>query len=138
MTAFKSNESAYKGVQLHILDEGIRQRKDEHLFGTESYPRRSRFVQSTSEFFIALERYSRISANGHSSFPKGPCSDVLARRGLHYCPQHQQWGGSDSFGSRQTLHSANWQQEVLSWLTARIGMLCINYHTYVHALPDYE
>ena len=88
-----------------------------------SYPRRRRLVHSTSELFTVLERYLRISANGHSSFPRGPCSGVLARRGLHYRPLHQQYDGSISSSSRQTLHSTNWQWEVLSW--------CNGSHRYV-------
>ena len=36
------------------FDKGVRQREDEHPFGTKSSPRRSRLVHSTSELFIAL------------------------------------------------------------------------------------
>ena len=45
------------GIQrctIAYFDEGVWQREDEHPFGTESYPRRSRLVHSTSKLFIAL------------------------------------------------------------------------------------
>ena len=123
--------------KIAYFDEGLRQREDEHPFGAKSYPRRSRLVHFTSKLFIALERYSRISTNG-SSFPRGPCSGVLARWGLHYHPLHQQRGRTISSGGRRTLHSANLQWEILPWCNGCHRYVAYYYYSMrTRALPDY-